>query len=65
MKILIPWTKRYYVLYFSSYNIKNVNTKKQDCETKISLCYVERQYNFQLKNEEYQYYSLLSDDLNF
>lgn len=26
-------------IFFSSYNIKNVNTKKQDCETKISLCW--------------------------
>ena len=47
-----PMNKIYYILYFSSYHIKNVNTKKQDCETKFSLCYVERQYNFQLKNEK-------------
>ena len=37
-----------YFIFFIIY-IKNVNTKKQDCEKKISLCYVERQYNFPIK----------------
>ena len=56
------------ILYFilSSCNIKNVNIKKTRLWDKDFIMLCEKAVKFPVKKwKEYQYYSLLSDDLNF